>query len=332
MATFGLRTHMLRTRKGHNATLPSVWRASLLLACGLPLTALTHAQGEAVQRIEVPASPSDFQPESARDVTLQFSGLAATFKASSPMVLVAESAGVRRNIPLTAEFAQLTSARLFKSDRLMITGMVNGDVSEVIVVDPEKAEVIDHFLCYSPAISPNGRYIAFVKFYPAHGVESVEDHYAIYDAQLNPSQNRPAAYPHHPGVVSKVVFPNGIQNKPSDNVDLDGLPPHRMISDGFFWNERSTIVTFADEFREEFSVVVVTLNDTLTTESLPIPKDWICPTGTDCFEHLARVEFMDQSKPEIELVFRGVNGTPARASRVLVSREKSGRIVVHPGG
>lgn len=233
-------------------------RLAHLLCIALALGSLClYAQERPASHVEVPVGQSGFHPDTAQDTTLSFKGMVATFKASSPMTMVMKPAGSSKTVTLPAEFTQLTSARLYRTDRLVISGMVNGDVSEVVVIDSENGSVLDHFLCYSPAISPNGRYVAFVRFYPAHGMNSVEDHYMLYDVQLSPEQNRPSGANHHPSVVGKVVFPVGPANRPDGNVDLGGGPAHEMASEGFFWNDQSTSVVFADEFRDEFAVVVV---------------------------------------------------------------------------
>ncbi len=327
METSGLQTHMHRTNQGHPQRYRSAGCISLFLWAAINIGSLVNAQTGSVQRVEIPSDQSGFQPKAAHDVTISFKGVAATFKASSPMVLILDSPGVRRSVTLPSEFVQMGSARLFTSDRLVVTGMVNGDVSEVIIVDSNKAEMHDHFLCYSPTVSPDGRYVAFVKFYPAHGVNSVEDHYSIYDAKLSPEQNRPPLYPHNPAVVGKIVYPNGLSNKPSDNVDLESTSTHRMVSDGFFWDEQSVSVVFADEFHDELSAVVVGINNgVFSTDSLLIPKQWICPDVTPCFEHLARVDFNRSLPSSVDLRFRGVNGTPAKESHVIISHDNSGRL------
>ena len=290
-----------------------------------------YAQETPVRDVEVPAGQSGFAPATAQDVTVSFNGLVATIKASSPMIVVIEYAGSRKTVTLPDEFTQLTSARFYRPDRLVISGMVNGDVSEVIVIDSNKGSVVDHFLCYSPAISRNGRYLAFVKFYPAHGVSSVEDHYMLYDVQLSPEQNRPLGTVGHLGLVGRAVFPAGIANRQGDNVDLSNGPAHRMASDGFFWNAQSTSMVFTDQFRGEYYVVVVKIVDgAFTSDSISIPKQWICPDVTPCVEHPARVDFGTSLAPSIDVVFRGVNGTPAKESHVAISWNSQGRLEATP--
>ncbi len=291
------------------------------------------AQEGSERRIEVPASQAGFYPDKAQDVTISFSGLVATFKASRPMRVVTESGAGHRSVALPSEFSQFTRARLYRPDRLVITGMVNGDVWEVVIINPMEGSVEDHFLCYAPAISPNGRYVAFIKFFPAHGVDSVEDHYMLYDVQLSPEQNRPLGLAHHLYLylAGKVVFPPGIPNRMGDNVDVGDGPVHMMASDGFFWNDQSTSVVFADQFHDQYAVVVVKIVDGESTSNLvSIPKQWICPDINPCFEHLARADFSSSPAPSIAVIFRGGNGTPAKESHIHISRNDSGHLTAAP--
>jgi hypothetical protein len=284
------------------------------------------AQEEPVHHVEIRVDQPGFQSSAAQDVTINFKGLNATFKSSSPMTVVLETGGTQKSITLPAEFAQLTSARVYRPNRLVITGMVNGDAWETVIVDPEKGSIVDHFLCYDPAISPDGRYVVFIKFYPAHGVDSVEDHYMLYDVQLSPEQNRPTDGVRHPSLVGKVMFPAGMANRLNDNVDLGDQPTHRVASDSFFWNDQSTSVVFADQFRDDYVVVVVNIaNGAFTSDSVSVPKQSICDDISPCSEHLTRVDF-DTLAPGINVAFRGVNGTPSKESQVVVRRNSSGNL------
>jgi hypothetical protein len=310
------------------------YRLALFLCIAFAAGTLrVYAQEVGTHHIELPAGSSVFNPKTAQDVTTHFQGgVVATFKASSPIKVVIESTEGPKTIALPAEFAQFTSARLFRSDRLVITGMISGDVWEVVIVNPEKGTVIDHFWCYLPAISPSGRYVMFVKFYGPHFVESVEDHEMLYDVKLSPEQNRPRGAKSHLFEVGKVVFPSGIENQPGDNEDLGDRPVHMMASRGFFWNDDSNEVIFADQFRDDYAVVAVNIVDGAhEVESVPIPKQWICPDVTPCYVDLARVNFGTPPALGFNVVFRGVLGTPAKESHMAISRNAAGHLAVTSG-
>ena len=297
-------------------------------------TLSVYAQESSVRSVEVPIGQAGFQPDKAQNTTVSFNGLIATFVASSPMMVVMESHGGHKTVALPVEFSQYESARLYQSDKLVVTGMVNGDVWEVVIINPVKGSVEDHFLCYAPAISPNGQYVAFIKFFPAHGVDSVEDHYMLYDVNRRPEQNRPPKLALHLYLylAGRVVFPPGITNRWDENVDLDNRPAHKMASDGFFWNDQSNTVVFADEFRDEYSVVVVNIaNGAFKSDSVSIPKQSICSTSAPCFERLAGVNFSISTAAGIDVVFRGVNGAPAKESHLVIAPNAAGDLAVAPG-
>ena len=319
-------------RISHTIRLGPTDAAFLFFGIVISVGFVAFAQVKPAQRIELPVSQPGFQSGGTQNVTITFAGLAATFTASSPMTVLLDEGGKQRAVGLPAEFSQMDSARLYGVDRIVVTGMINGDASEVVVIDLKQGVEVDHFLCYSPSISPNGRYVAFIKFYPSHGVSNVEDHYMVYDISLSPEQNRPAEIPHHPGVVGHVVFPVGIPNSPSDNVDIENRPTHRMASDGFFWDDLSTKVVFVDEFQDEFAVVVATtMESTVKVDTVEISRKWICPSASEiCAEHLARTDFLKSPNPSIELTFRGVSGTPARQSKVLLSPTASEKLAASP--
>jgi hypothetical protein len=304
------------------------------MICGLLFCccACLVGQEQVAEHIELPIAQAENQLR-GQDFTLSFDGVAATFKGTSPISVVLERGGTRKTVTLPSEFSQVVSARLYKPDRLIVAGMVNGDASEVVIFDLQKVSVADHFLCYSPSISPNGRYVAFVKFYPTHGDSDVEDHYMLYDASSSPDQNRPVGIPHHPSVVGRVLFPAGVNNRPDDNVDLNGRPTHRMASDNFFWNNQSTLFVFADQYKDEYSAVVARVDGGLgTSKAVGLSREWICPKASQpCFEHLTRVDFpATPTDTSMNLVFRGVNGTPAKESRIILAHANSDSISASP--
>jgi hypothetical protein len=96
--------------------------------------------------------------------------------------------------------------------------MASGEVYEVIIVDTVNCHIVDHFWCYEPNVSPNGRLIAFIKFYPPHFVPDITDIVMIYDFTRGAAGNRPSS----PGMVPDInvgmrVYPPGT-NTPDDNI------------------------------------------------------------------------------------------------------------------
>lgn len=97
---------------------------------------------------------------------------------------------------LPAEMAQANQVLRAQGSKVAIIGMLNGDAWVVAILDTTTDEIIDTIWCYAPSLSPNGRYLAFVKFFPTHlpigpGQSGADDHYMVYDMEASPAQNRP---------------------------------------------------------------------------------------------------------------------------------------------
>lgn len=122
-------------------------------------------------------------------------------------------------IALPEEMAQVDGITRGVSDKLVIWGMVNGSAAEVVIISTRSDSVIDRFSCYIPAVSPNGEYVAFIKFYPMHFSEGVEDHYMLYDVKKDPVQNRPKGISVDNWlIVGNPIYAPGIGNEEYDNI------------------------------------------------------------------------------------------------------------------
>jgi hypothetical protein len=282
------------------------------------------AQENTGQHVVVPVGNSGFNPQSNQTISMSFGETRAVFT-NSPPTLRVEKKGAKHDFKLPVDLVQVTAARLYREDRIVIVGMVNGDAWKAAVVDLKQGIVLDSFLCYSPSISPDGRYIAFIKFYPSHSISNAEDRFMVYDAALGPTQNRPSGIRSHPAVVGHVVYPVGASNLPGDNVDIGDRGVHQIASESFFWDQSSKKFIFADRFKQQYSAVLVQAKESeFTVLTAAIPASLICPPvpGT-CFERLTNVNFPDQPSTSIELEFQGFNGTPARPSKVKLSSDDS---------
>src|SRR5262249_43087598 len=133
-------------------------------------------------------------------VQVQHSGLAVTV-VGKPGALALKLVGTgtaapERSVPLPETVAQGSSLSWYGDDRLAVLGMANSSISAVVVVDGRQAKLADYFLGIAPVVSPDGRYIAFVKFYPSHGIEGIEDRVRLYDLAQSALRNRPVKSPH----------------------------------------------------------------------------------------------------------------------------------------
>jgi len=152
----------------------------------------------------------------------------------------------RGTVPLPQELAQVDEIRAGRNGKLVVRGMVNGSGSEIVVIDTKSASVIDKFLCYLPSISPDGEYIAFIKFYPLHFSEGTDDHYMLYDLDKMPSENRPADVPPDDWEnVGVAFYPIGVANEPRDNVRIAEDSRHEGAS-RLFWISNGKELLFAD--------------------------------------------------------------------------------------
>ena len=72
------------------------------------------------------------------------------------------------------------------NNMLIVLGHANGDVEQVATYDLLRRTAGAAFYCYSPSVSNDGRYIAFVNFYPAHGspLYLTSDVYGVVEVRL----------------------------------------------------------------------------------------------------------------------------------------------------
>jgi len=321
METFGRRIPMREINCPEAICLRGCDQIKWLLCAAFLVAFRMSAQTNVPQHVEVPLTDDAFHPDDHRQIQMSFGSTQATFTGTSPVRLDVERNGTRTSILLHRDIVQVNQARLYGPNQIVIAGMVDGDVSTVVIVDLSQKNIVDLFLCYSPAISPDGRFVAFVKFYPAHGISSAESHYMLYDLASSPAKNRPAGGKVDPASVGRGIFPPGVGNAAGDNVDVGDRPTHNIASDTFFWNEQSTEVVFVDQLATQYSAVVVRVHtDPPNVLATQLPSKLICPAGASpCYERLVGVKFPNSAIGPLEMTFRGVMGTPARPTKLTLT-------------
>jgi hypothetical protein len=218
---------------------------------------------------------------------------------------------VPKHVALPADMAQANEIRLVQPKKLVVVGMFSGDVWEIAILDLDRWAVSDKFLCYEPKISPNGEYISFVKFFPAHAAEGAEDHYMIYNLMKDAPHNRPLeTAPDDWQTVGETVYPVGIGNHDFDNVRRTESLIHVLSSDGFFWNAQSDQLVFADAYQGRISIISVEIrNGVAVTSALETPVN-LCegkdPALNTCSLRLIGVGFDEHAEQRLRLTFRGV--------------------------
>src|SRR5450755_2111895 len=108
-------------------------------------------------------------------------------------------------------------------NRAIIVGNVNGDVSQAVVANLETASLVRSWLCYSPVVSPNLKYVAFVYFFPPHGTPTnlTSNVYGIADVRnllvsSNPFSN--AGIPVYPDENRRAGVTKSLVVKESSNI------------------------------------------------------------------------------------------------------------------
>lgn len=225
-----------------------------------------------------PQSVQQFDP--ARQVPLHLTtrGLEATLHPGIPAFIeITHNHRVTR-VRLPDELAQIDRIQAGVNDMLLVKGMVNGSGSEVVLIDTRASRSVDSFLCYLPEFSPDGRWIAFIKFYPTHGVDG-EDHYMVYDPTRTASQNRPPGI----GVIDRInvglsVFPKKGQNAEYDN--LHGNEESIRSSSRLIWAQDSSAFVFAVR-RGASSYLILT---SIANRPFGISKEFRLDTASLCAE------------------------------------------------
>ena len=131
-------------------------------------------------------------------------------------------------------------------DKAAIIGNIGGGLSEVVIVDVRQQRITDEFWGYSPAPSPDGRYIVFIKAYPPHFIPDASDYVLLYDVTRGPDGNRPVGVPYLDKLVNAgaAVYPPG--TKTQDN-NIIGQMIAINISSGFLWAPDSSRFVFTEE-------------------------------------------------------------------------------------
>jgi hypothetical protein len=304
METFGRRTRMILTR------------ATIVLSM-LMIGTVKYgpAQRATSNLVEVPLTKA----ESAAG-TYKIKGLntSAEVKIGKGIRITMLGRAGSKILDLADVLQKFSDARIFNDRVIVIAGLFSGDVSRIVIVDMKTGLIIDKFFCYAPSISPDGKYIVFIKFYPAHGVSSVEDHYAVYDSARSPADNRPRAGRTDAATVGDVFYPRATGNQEGDNVDITGRPLHQMSGEKFFWMNDAKGFVFADRYGDDLRAVsVIILKGKPQVHTLQIDLADLCGTESSCVQRLVDVRFLDAKKAS--LTFRDFSGRSTKAQEILLT-------------
>jgi hypothetical protein len=76
----------------------------------------------------------------------------------------------RATFAIPSYMKALSDVRIVGPRKIVLVGTYDGFASGIIVVDTARGRTIGDAFAYFPAVSPNGRYLAFVRFFPEHFV------------------------------------------------------------------------------------------------------------------------------------------------------------------
>jgi hypothetical protein len=168
--------------------------------------------------------------------------------------------GAISHFKLGNEMHQLDEIDFVNDTRAVLFGRMAASSPIVVVVEVPSGRVQDRFSCFIPAISPNHRFVAFVKNFPGHpGPVEITYEYIVYDLTRSPEYNRPQFKPGVTYDAGWPVYPSGATNAVGENVLPQGAPYHSMTSRHLFWLNDQTLA-FSDFFEGYNRLVVVNLS------------------------------------------------------------------------
>ncbi len=211
-----------------------------------------------------------------------------------------------QQVDLPPEMAQVDKVSRVMKNKLAIIGRVSSSFWEIAVICLSSGKLCDSFDALLPFISPDGRYLAFIKPYPLHFVRGVEDHFMIYDFSKSASENRPRQAPGSTN-VGAAIFPIDVGNEDADNINVDN--PYRSASpDILFWSPDSKKLAFAIMVNGDTSLVLATFHsdESASIGTVRIQREGLCSSG---------------SKHGCTVLLRNLAFTKAGVSALFVSAE-----------
>jgi hypothetical protein len=204
-------------------------------------------------------------------------GSVEAFSARDHIYVREESESGKVETELPPEVAQVNQLFRDVQARLVVSAMVNGSGSEVLIID-SSGKIADKFLCYLPSVSPDGHYVAFIKFYPSHFAEGATDKYLLYNLAKTASANRNPNTPLSEWVtVGKPIFPPGTTNVPGDNTNRQESDAYASASE-LFWSPDSKRVVFLERDSVGYGLVQASVQPDggVTPSGLPVAASPIC--------------------------------------------------------
>jgi hypothetical protein len=283
-------------------------------------TGVSSGTAETTAYVQVTAKTSLFNPNHQKEISTQDKDFTlSSTRSEAGLAVSIDGNHLQSVVPLPEEMEQVNEILRY-NNRAVVIGMVNGSVSEMVVLDLDHRSVIDEFLGFNPVVSPDGRFVAFIKFYPPHFVDGPDDHYMLYDVSKGPSENRPyGTYSSDEMNVGLTMYPAGLGNSDGDNVGVPQTRAHHIAGE-FFWSPDSQQLVFADQTTSVRLLMVrfSSIYAPLSAGVFQLQGTNVCtaPLLLDdhCEAYLRRIEFQSSA---LKASFSG-RGTKASVHRDLV--------------
>jgi hypothetical protein len=212
--------------------------------------------------IRVPTTVSGgFDPQLTQPFRMDFDSLSIVVpSAEDPVVLrISYNSGSTAEVRLPDVFEQAYHARLVDRSLVLFGWMNPLLAANVLILDSTTGSFIDDFWCYEPSVSPNGRSIVFLRFFPSHFAYGVESQYRAYTTAAGPRLNRSPESISSKIEVGKSIYPTDAREATRSNINIPNSAAHFKRS-AFFWSPDSAHVAFVDEQSRQLSLVAVTFN------------------------------------------------------------------------
>ena len=164
------------------------------------------------------------------------------------------------SLELPTSSAQVESLYRYGNKAVVLSWMNGALATEAVVVDLDAAAIVDRFWGYAASPSPDGRYIAFIRFYSSHFVEDVEDQYRFYDLERDSSGNRSrtaaGSAPDSHIDAGGTLWPLERPIRDRENVYVTPPESAYRLGSELFWSEDSKRLAFASYQAQTMRVVL----------------------------------------------------------------------------
>lgn len=185
--------------------------------------------------------------------------------------------GIRLDIgTLPISISQIAEVCPLADGRLVV--FADYGATYIYIIDTKKPSRVDSFAAWDAAISPDQRWITFVKIYPLHGVEGSNE-FMIYDLRRSPAQNRPEGIEGDTD-VGRVIYPPGQLDFPGSNIGLPKDQQH-LGGRGLYWSSDSRALLFEDTVASGPGIALVTLDEKGTPSAFRYPLTRVETCGRD---------------------------------------------------